>query len=557
MAAERRLAPVGTALRNSELRRVLVAYLAAVISEWALWTGLLVYSYEHGGKTVTGLVSLGLFVPGALIAPFAGAAADGPRPSRVLATAYAVQAITLAAAVAAAYSGGPLLTVVMPAAVALAAVSYIRPCFAVVVPGLVVSAGQLTAANLLTGYCVSASVLVGPLLASGLIALGGPSLVIAVCASLALLGASVTLPLARLDPGAAMPTSAEHTGSRMAALLEGGRALGRRSGALQLLAVLGGQYVLIGALDLIFVVLATEEFGLGPSGPGVLGAAFGVGAVLGGAASTVLVARKRLAPLMVISLLAICASLVAIAGLSSLVVALIALPVAGLARAVLDLTGRMLLQRAAPQDSLASIFAIMESLALVASAFGSVVAQVAIAASGVRSATVAVAALLGALLLITLRRLLLVDASADAPVVAIRLLRRIPVFAPLPGPALEGVARAAQPVHRGADFTIIEQGESGDSYFAIVTGEVEVTVDGRYIRTMTRGQGFGEIALLSELPRTATVVSKTEVDLLEIHRLAFLTAVTGHDASRRAAWSVARTFHPVLTTEAPTAGPPE
>jgi Cyclic nucleotide-binding domain len=557
MTDERRLAPVGAALRNADLRRVLVAYFASVVSEWALWTGLLVYSYEQGGRTVAGLVSLGLFVPGMLLAPFAGAAADGPRPNRVLAMVYVVQSVTLGVAVVAAYSGGALLTVVVPAATALAVICYIRPCFSVVVPGLVTSPVELTAANLLTGYADGASVLIGPLLASALIAIGGPSLVLALCASLAVLGTSVTVSLVKLDPGAAAQPATERAGSRTRALVDGVRALGQRKGALQLLAVLGGQYVLIGSLDLIYVVLATEEFGLGSSGPGVLGAAFGVGAVLGGAASTMLIARKRLAPLMMISLVAICVALLAIAGLSSFAVALIALPIAGLGRAVLDLTGRMLMQRAAPQEALASIFATMESLALVASAVGSIVAQVVIAVSGVRSATLAVAVLLGALLLITSRRLLLVDASADAPVVAIRLLRRIPVFAPLPGPALEGVARAAEPVRRAAGSTIIQEGEAGESYFAIVTGEVEITVEGQFTRTMTRGQGFGEIALLAELPRTATAVAKSEVDLLEIHRSAFLTAVTGHDASRRAAWGVARAFHPVLTAEEPIAGSPQ
>ena len=125
-------------------------------------------------------------------------------------------------------------------------------------------------------------------------------------------------------------------------------------------------------------------------------------------------------------------------------------------------------------------------------------------------------------------------------------LRRIPLFAPLPGPALEGVARAAQPVHFTAGQVIIREGESGESYFAIVTGEVAVTMGGKPIRTMERGQGFGEIALLAEVPRTATVTAATDVELLEIERAPFLTAVTGHDASKQAAWGVARNWHPVI-----------
>ena len=546
MTRTRELPPVRAALRNPALRRVLVAYLASVISEWALWTGLLVYSYERSGKAAAGLVSIGLFVPGALVAPLAGAAADGPRPNRVLANVYAAQAVALAAAAVVAYLRGPLLAVIVPAAMALALLSYIRPCFSVVVPGLVKSAGELTAANLLTGYCNSGSVLAGPLIASALIAIDGPPIVIAVCAALAALGLLVTLPLVKLDPGDDAPAVPRRDGSRTRALVEGIRALSQRKGALQLLSVLGGQFVLIGALDLIYVVLAAESFDLGPSGPGLLGAAFGAGAVLGGAASTVLIARKRLAPLLMVSLLCICVALAVIAGFTTFAVALAMLPVVGLSREVLDLTGRMLLQRAAPQDALASIFATMESLSLVACVLGSLVAQVVIALAGARVAVLVIAVMLGALLLLTAKRLVQIDASADAPVVTIRLLRRITLFAPLPGPAMEGVARAARPMQFATGDTIIREGESGDSYYAVVDGEVDVTVEGRHRRVMTRGQGFGEIALLADVPRTATVVARTEVQLLEIERPAFLTAVTGHDASKQAAWGVARTLHPPL-----------
>lgn len=538
----RQLPPVATALHNPDLRRALGAYLASVVTEWALWSGLLVYAYEKGGRTTAGVVSICLFVPGALMAPITGSAADGPRPNRVLVGVYMVQALALSLAASAAFLDWPLLTVIIPATVALTAISFIRPCLSVVLPGLVDFAGELTAANLLAGYCDSSSVLAGPLIASALIALDGPPLVLAVTAALALLGMIATLPLIRLDGRASDTRLAHHSGARTRALANGLRALSQRSGALALLAVIGGQYLMIGALDLIFVVLATEQFGLSSSGPGVLAASFGLGALLGGLASTVLVGRKRLAPLLLASLAAMAISLAVVTTVPVLAVALLFFPVAGLGRTVLDLTGRMLMQRAAPQETLASIFATMESLSLTACALGSIMTQITIAVAGVRSALMVVSVALTVLLLVTARRLLLVDASADAPVVAIRLLRRLPVFAPLPGPALEGVARAAQLVRLCAGADVVRKGDRGDSYFAIVNGELEVTSDGRVLRTMGRGEGFGEIALLSDVARTATVTCITDVDLLEIERSAFLTAVTGHDASRQAAWNVARSW---------------
>src|SRR5687767_12836176 len=144
----------------------------------------------------------------------------------------------------------------------------------------------------------------------------------------------------------------------------------------------------------------------------------------------------------------------------------------------------------------------------------------------------------------TARSLRHADDVADAPVVAIRLLRRISLLAALPGPALEGVARCGRSEHVAAGTSIIVEGEVGDRYYAIARGEVEVTIAGERIRTMNGGHGFGEIALLADHPRTATVRATSDVEMMSIERSAFLTVVLGHDASSRAAWGVARSYEP-------------
>ncbi|HEY5936386.1 MAG TPA: cyclic nucleotide-binding domain-containing protein, partial [Kofleriaceae bacterium] len=433
-------------------------------------------------------------------------------------------ALTAALSLAAvgAYAGGALLTVIGPAMGAVAALSFVRPCQMVVVPGLVVSPRELTRANLLMGYCESASALIGPLMASALIAIGGTRLALLLLAMLASLCTISAWPLVRLDAGIQSPAVASRP-SRIGALADGLRGLAERRGAKQLLLVLTAQYVLIGSLDLICVVLADDAFGFGPAGPGLLSAMFGAGALIGAACSTLLVARRRLAPVLLVSLV-----------------------VAGVGRSILDVTGRMLLQRSAPQHALASIFATLEALALLGCVLGSVVAQVGIAVDGVRTALVAIAAVLGASVVWSARRLTEVDQIADAPVFEIRLLRRLALFAPLPGPALEGVARATRPQRVTAGEAVVREGEVGDDYYAVVDGTLEVTMRGRHRREMGRGEGFGEIALLADVPRTATVVALTEGSLLVIDRGAFLTAVTGHDASRQAAWGVARAWHPEL-----------
>jgi CRP-like cAMP-binding protein len=121
-------------------------------------------------------------------------------------------------------------------------------------------------------------------------------------------------------------------------------------------------------------------------------------------------------------------------------------------------------------------------------------------------------------------------------VVAVALLRSIPIFAPLSPPALEDVARAAVERQVRADEVVIRQGEQGHRYFAIAAGQMEVAIDGRHRATLGPGQGAGEVSLLANVPRTATVRATRPTTVYEIDRDAFLLAVTGNDDAQLAAW---------------------
>jgi hypothetical protein len=541
--ANNRFPPVRTALRNHALVRAVLALFYATVSEWALWIGALVYAHDHGGASAAGLVSIALVVPAACVAPLAGSKADGPRPNRLLAIVYGIQTLCLLAAAGAAFGDVPPAVVVVPIAAATTLVTFIRPSYSVAVPGLVTAPEQLTAANVLIGYFENAAVLAGPLLAAALLVVGSPALVLAACAALFGASALSSIPLAKLDPPISFMLRGEPGAARSRlASLSTVRRLAERPGAIALLVVLGGQYVLIGGLDLLYVVLAADQLHLSASGPGVLSAAFGLGAITGSAVSTLVVARRRLAPVMIGSLLVVVAALIVLGADAALVAALLLLPLMGIGRTVLDVTGRILLQRAAPQDALASVFATLEALSLAGTAIGSLLVQLLVFASGVRAALFGLGCLLGLLLLATARRLRHVDAIADAPVVEIRLLKSAPIFASLPPIEIEGVARAGDIEHVAAGSTIINSGDLGDRYYVVAGGTVNVFMKGLFIRSMGRAEGFGEIALLADAPRTATVIAATDVDVFAIGRVAFLTAVTGHDASRHAAWGVARSY---------------
>lgn len=173
---------------------------------------------------------------------------------------------------------------------------------------------------------------------------------------------------------------------------------------------------------------------------------------------------------------------------------------------------------------------------------GSVFAQILIGLSGVKAAMIGLGVLFSGIVVAAWRSLRVADDGADVPVVAMSLLRRIPAFSPLPPLALESLARGALEMTVSPGTVVVQQGDHGDQFYAVTEGSFDVTMGGIHIRNLVRGASFGEVALLADLPRTATVTATQPGSLLAIERGPFLIAVTGHDSSRQAAWGAIRTL---------------
>jgi CRP-like cAMP-binding protein len=86
---------------------------------------------------------------------------------------------------------------------------------------------------------------------------------------------------------------------------------------------------------------------------------------------------------------------------------------------------------------------------------------------------------------------------------------------------------------------VFRAGEVGDRFYVVAAGELVVDVAGAAIRSLGPGQGFGEIALVHDVPRTATVRAATEATLLALDRDPFLAALTGQPRSQSIAANVA------------------
>ncbi|HSL66213.1 MAG TPA: cyclic nucleotide-binding domain-containing protein, partial [Gaiellaceae bacterium] len=475
---------------NADLRRVELAFAGFNAAEWAVWIAMLVYAYEQGGAMEAGLVALAQLAPAALFGPFASVLADRRRPAGVLVAGYVAQATAMGATAGVLVAEGPPLLAYACAAVAATAVTVTRPTQATLVPALARSPEELTAANVVSGWIESLSMLAAPALAGVLLAVASPGAVFAAMAAVAAASALLVVPVHG-------PAAAGAAGAPAQEALAGFRLVARDRDARTLVALLGGQFVVIGALDVLFVVLAVDTLALGAPWAGYLNAAFGAGGALGIVATVALVGRRRLAPPLALGLAVWSVAFAALALRATALAAIVLLAAAGAGRSLLDIAGRTLLQRTCRTDVLSRVFGVLEGLSMAGLAAGSLLAPLLVAAGGARGALLVLALLLPLVLVVVGRRLLELDGRADVPVVEIGLLRSLPVFAPLGAPELEAVARRLVAVEAAAGEAVVTQGEAGERFYVVADGSLDVGD----LRTLERGDCFGEIALLRGVRR--------------------------------------------------------
>jgi hypothetical protein len=329
-------------------------------------------------------------------------------------------------------------------------------------------------------------------------------------------------------------------------LLSGIRTV-RRAGATRLVvAILALRLVTVGATDVLFVLLALEVFHIGGSGASLLSAALGLGMIAGGAVTFSLVGRQRLAPVLAASAVLWGACLVLVGTIAPVALAVPLIAVGGIGYAACDVVGRTILQRVTADRMLARVLGALEGIGMIGLAIGAFVAPVIVAIAGIESALVVVGLILPLGVLLSWSGLRAIDRTALVPTRALDLLRSGALFAPLAPPKLEVVARRTRWLTFEPGAVVIREGDPGDAYYVLESGDLAVSQRGKHLRNMTeRGEGFGEIALLRDVPRTATVTAVRPSVLLMLGRADFLEAVTGHPQAHDAAHRVAAVRSPL------------
>ncbi|MBM7829483.1 MFS family permease [Agromyces cerinus] len=518
--------------RNPNLRRAQLSFLGAWTAEWAFTVALGIVAYRDGGAAALGLVGLLRMVPSAILAPLLSPIADRGRRERVLILVSIVRGLaTAAAAVVAAVAGPPAVIYALAILSTIAATLY-RPAHSALLPSLCRTGHELASANVVRGLLDSAATLVGPLIAAVLLQFTGVDVVFAVAAAASFWAAAL---LARLKYDAPPRPPAPRRPNLAREAAEGVRAVTANRDLMLILGLAAAQALTRGALTVLSVVVAIELLGTGEPGVGALMTAVGVGAVLGSLAASLLVGTGRLGAWFAVGvgLWGLPFTLVGLAPYEAPALGLLAF--VGVGNALVDVAGFTLIARMAPDEVLARVFGVLESLVAVFIGIGAIVASTMIEWFGVQTALIAIGLVCPVLALASLPRLRSMDRTVDVLDEDIGLLQQVPMFRTLPLPSIEQLARGLEPVGVPAGASVFTQGDVGDRYYVIETGEADVVGDGRVVATLGPGEGFGEIALLRRTRRTASVVARSALGLRALGSDRFLPVVLGYTASAQEA----------------------
>ena len=522
-------------MRNENLRRLELAWGGSITAEWAHFVALGVFAYNAGGTVAVGIAGLVRMLPAALVAPFAASLGDRFKRERFLVSIALVGAAALAASAVAFFVSENAPAIFALAAVVGLASTLVRPAQQALLPSLARTPEELIGSNGATSTIESLGTLIGPLVAGVLVSVADAGVVFAVGAG-ALLVSALLFARVKVE-GRLRVTAAVATEGARRVLLAGLAFVARSPAPRMVVGLIGAQAFVRGCLNVLIVVTAFRVLDANAGAVGYMTAALGVGGLLG-AVGAFRLAGRRLAVAFGVALVFWGLPIALMAPSTFLATALILLAVVGAANSIEDVAVFTLLQRIVPDDVLTRVLGVVWGLAMGGVALGSIVAPAVVRLVGPRAALVAVGVILPVLALLAWRRLVEIDRRTPGPAAELTIIDCVPMLTPLSLAAKEHLATTLVPVSVAAGDVVIREGDVGDRFYIVADGELEVVSEGLHV-TAGAGDYFGEIALLRDVPRTATVRAAADSRLYALERGDFLAAVTGHSEVRAAGEAIA------------------
>ena len=506
---------------SGPLARLLTAWLLAGTGGWAFTIAAAVYAFDRSGAGAVGAVTAARLLPAVVAAPLTGALIDRVGRAGVVAGACAVQALCIGAAAAVMSIDGALWPIVVLAAASSAAATVPRPALEALMPALASTPDELVRAT----AAWSATDNLGFLLGGG----GGGIAIAVVGASAVTAGAAALFAVAAIL-AIALPwvtaTEADEPGDEggVGDVVTGLRALGQAPLLRTAFLLLAGVTLIEGTTDVQLVVLSISHLGMGNGGPGALYAVWGVGGVVGSVVLLSLIRLRGYGLALLFGALLFAVG-VGVAGADGVPLALVAMLPVGIGFALIEAAVMALVPRLADDAVAGRVYGLAETLYAGGAGVGALIGPVLIRAFGTPVSLAVVGGAYGALAFGVSRALTRLDAGQEEASRVRDLLRGISFLRPLPLPRLERLVRRAEPVTVRAGTAVISAGEPGTEFYAIADGSVEIV---EYGRVQGPGTGFGEIALLADVPRTATVRALTDLRLWSLDRGSFVSAVNSH-----------------------------
>ena len=555
--AEQDAAPrgaVGTALHdtwaslrsvfgNPALRRIELALAGSMIGDWAYATAIVVWAYGEGGAHLVGVWGAVRLLLMAFASPIGSTLADRLPRKVVLIGSDLTRSVLVSIAAALIALDAPTLAILVLATLSSLIGCVFRPAQMAWMPSLARTPAELTAANGASSTIESLAFFLGPAIGALLISVTSIQTVLIVnvvtfvVSAILVSGIHAIQPVAEDTPEGDGSDGEGEPEEKVGILREMGSGftfIWQDRNLMMIAILVCAQTIVAGATVVLGVVLAVEVLESGPQAVGIIDSMFGVGAIVGGFFAISRATQNRLAGDLALGTALWSLPLLLVVAYPSRVTVFAAVILLGFGNPLVDVNFATIVQRLAPNRILGRVFGAYEGALIATMALGSAVTPFLLDSVGLRWTLAVLALVVGTPALCFLPRCLRLDATLSVPD-GTSLLRSISIFSPLSPGKVESLARALTTETAAAGTAVVREGDVSDRFLVIVSGRVEVTQDGEHVRFEGPGEFFGEIGLLRDVPRTATVTAVEDTTLYSLARDDFLDAVRGVDESLAAA----------------------